>query len=190
MKANAIHRGLTHMLVTGAVVNSEKRLSAWVKKHGVESYQRFREVRDDAIHGAEIALPKLALRQLEEIEGFLSRVLHRGYEADRVDSLGRRVVLGLHAAYYHDPALLEDHVLLRYKDRAGVRYLRDVPKSRRAEAYQRGYNGRPAFVRVLADYLAGMTDAFALQEHQKLMSMGAIPIPGSEQLRREAHDLD
>jgi hypothetical protein len=30
-----------------------------------------------------------------------------------------------------------------------------------------------------------MTDAYALEEHARLMEMGAVPIPSVEQLRRE-----
>jgi hypothetical protein len=40
-------------------------------------------------------------------------------------------------------------------------------------------------VRLLCDYVAGMTDSFALAEHAKLLEMGAVPIPSAEQLRRE-----
>ena len=37
----------------------------------------------------------------------------------------------------------------------------------------------------VADYLAGMTDAYAIREHARLTEIGAIPIPSAEQLRRE-----
>ena len=30
-----------------------------------------------------------------------------------------------------------------------------------------------------------MTDPFALHEHQRLAGIGAVPIPGAEQLKRE-----
>jgi hypothetical protein len=47
------------------------------------------------------------------------------------------------------------------------------------------YRPLPRFARAVADYLAGMTDAFALAEHGRLLKMGAVPIPSAEQLRRE-----
>ena len=37
MRANTIHRGLIHLMVTGAVVNSERNLGRWAEKHGVDS---------------------------------------------------------------------------------------------------------------------------------------------------------
>jgi hypothetical protein len=43
-------------------------------------------------------------------------------------------------------------------------------------------------VRVVVDHLAAMTDAFALDEHARLHTMGAVPIPGAERLRNERGD--
>ena len=111
--------------------------------------------------------------------------VRRGFEADRVDGRGRRVLLGLLAAYHADPTLLEPHVLFRYKEIAGVGYLRDLPRERVEQEVRRRYREDPRFLRLLADYLAGMTDAYAVAEHARLLEMGAVPIPGVEQLRRE-----
>ena len=33
-----------------------------------------------------------------------------------------------------------------------------------------------------------MTDTYAMAEHARLIEMGAVPIPGAEQLRREDAD--
>jgi dGTPase len=130
-------------------------------------------------------LPASTLALLEGLEGFLEAKVRRGFDADRVDGRGRRVLLGLFAAYFADPALLEDHVLFRYREATGVRYLRDLPRDAVEAELAGRYRGDPRFARLLGDYLAGMTDAFALAEHGRLLEMGAIPIPSSEQLRRE-----
>jgi len=111
--------------------------------------------------------------------------VRRNFEAERVDGRGRRVLLGLFAAYHSDPRLLEPHVLLRYKEIAGVRYLRDLPRAEVEGEIARRYRRDPRFVRVLADYLSGMTDPYAVAEHARLLEMGAVPIPSVEQLRRE-----
>ncbi len=55
----------------------------------------------------------------------------------------------------------------------------------RVDAEVERYRRDPRFVRVLADHVAAMTDAFALAEHARLLEMGAVPIPSAEQLRRE-----
>ncbi|MBZ5638980.1 MAG: HD domain-containing protein [Acidobacteriia bacterium] len=185
MKANAIHRGLTHLLVTSAILASEGSLARWSERNGVVSPETFLEIRDRAVTPETVRLPAAALRLLEDLEGFLEAKVRRGAEADRVDGRGRRVLLGLFAAYFADPTLLEDHVLLRFKEAAGVRYLRDLPRDAVETELAGRYRGDPRFARLLGDYLAGMTDAFALTEHAQLLEMGAVPIPSAEQLRRE-----
>ncbi len=185
MKANAIHRGLTHLLVTSAILASDGALGRWASRHGVAEPGQFLSVRDGAVDWGLVGLPPAVLRLLQDLEGFLEARVRRGAGADRVNGRGRRVLLGLFAAYFADPTLLEDHVLLRYKEIAGVPYLRDLSREAPAEDVAGRYRGDPRFARLLGDYLAGMTDAFALAEHAKLLEMGAVPIPSVEQLRRE-----
>jgi dGTPase len=185
MKANAIHRGLTHLLVTGAILNTDAALRRWSTRHGISAYGTFLERRDDVLQDGLVSLPRRARDLLDDLEGFLAARTHRGHEADQVEARGRRAVLGLFAAYFADPSLLADHVLLRYKEISGVRFLRDVPRPALEKEFARSYRGDPRFVRLLADYLGGMTDSFATTEHARLLAMGAVPIPSAEQLRRE-----
>lgn len=183
-KANAIHRGLTHLLVTGAILGSQSALARFRETHGVDTPGRFAEVRDGAVTGREIGFTRGGEPLLADLEGFLVARVHHGAEADGVEARGRHALLGLFAAYFADPGLLDDHVLLRMKEAAGVRYFRDLPREAR-EREARAYRADPRFTRVLADHLAAMTDAYALAEHARLHGMGAVPIPSAEQLRRE-----
>lgn len=185
MKANAIHRGLAHLLVTTAILASAASLARWAQRHGVSDPESFRGALDANGAGNEVALTPKGLRLLEEMEGFLRARVHRGFEADRLESRGRRTVLGLFAAYLADPTLLEDHVLLRYKEMAGVRYLRDLRRAAVEGEVVRHYRKDMRFVRVLVDHLAGMTDGYAVAEFARLLEAGAVPIPSAEQLRRE-----
>ena len=170
MKANAIHRGLTHLLVTGSILETQKALAKWDARRGAG--------------GGEVRPGREGETLLAEIESLLASRVHRGAESERVEARGRRVVLGLFAAYFSDPGLLDDHVLLRMKDAAGVRYWRDLPHDSREREAKR-YRSDARFTRLLADHLAAMTDAYALAEHARLLEMGAVPIPSVEQLRRE-----
>ncbi len=186
MKANAIHRGLTHLLVTGALLASARSLQAWGEAQRVDTPAAFLErYGEGAVRGDEVTLPEATRGLLEDLEGFLEGRVHRGREADRVESRGRRVMLGLFAAYHADPGLLDDATLLRFKETAGVRYLRDVPREAVDAEVRKNYRRDPRYARLLADWLAGMTDAYALAEHARLTEMGAVPIPSAEQLRRE-----
>ncbi len=185
MKANAVHRGLTHLLVTSAILSSEGALGRWAARHRVTDRESFFRARDEAVSWNEIGLPPKAEKLLAELEGFLASRVYRRAEADRVNGRGRRAVLGLISACLADPTLLDDHVLLRYKETARVRYLRDLPRQDAEAEVSAVYRRDPRFVRLLADHVAGMTDAFALAEHARLLEMGAIPIPSAEQLLRE-----
>jgi dGTPase len=174
IKANAIHRGLTHLMVTTTILSSRKRLTS-----------RSDRLLAGELAGTEIGMSGAAERLLTDLERFLSVRVHRGFGPDRVDGRGRRVLLGLFAAYHGDPGLLEDHVLFRVRTLTGRPYLRDLPRDEAAAETAGHYRGDPRFARVLSDYLAGMTDTYAVMEHARLMEMGAIPIPSVEQLRRE-----
>ena len=184
-KANAIHRGLVHLLVTGAIMASARSLSRWAASHGVETADGFRELGDEAVKGNEIDLPPSGRRMLDDIEGFLEARVYRGRAADQLEAQGRRVLLGLFAAYQADPTVLEDHVLLRFKEVAGVRFLRDLPRQAVEAELAARYRANPRFAQLLADHLAAMTDPFAIHEHARLTRIGAVPIPSAEQLKRE-----
>jgi dGTPase len=185
MKANIIHRGLIHMLVTAALLASGRALRGWLERNEVENAGDFRTLRDEAVQGDEIGLPQGGRRMLEEIEDFLEARVRRTEAAARMDGRGRRIILGLFAAYHADPVLLPDHLLLRFKELARVPFLRDLPVAKVEGEIAARYRGDGRFARLLADHLSAMTDAYAVAEHAKLMEMGAVPIPSVEQLRRE-----
>jgi len=186
MKINAIHRGLVHMLVTATILASRRSLDRFCERHEIADAATFLESRDSSVRGDEVRLPAAAKRLLEDIEGFLEARVHRGFAVDQAEARGRRIVLGVFAAYHADPTLLEDHLLLRYKEVGGVRFLRDLPrKAQQAEIAAR-YSGEPRFARLLADHIAAMTDAYAVAEHARLVEIGAVPIPSAEQLKRES----
>ncbi len=186
VKANMVHRGVIHLMVTAAVLHSARRLGRWAARHKVRRPEDFRAVADHAVEGNEIDLSPTGRGMLQDIEGFLEAHVHRRFEADREDARGRRVLLGLFAAYHVDPTLLDDYVLLRYKEVAGVRFLRDLRRGEIEQEVAQRYHPDPRFVRLLVDHLSAMTDAYALAEHARLLEMGAVPIPGVEQLKRES----
>jgi len=185
MRANAIHRGLIHLLVTSAVVEGERALERFAAEHAIEDHGKFLTLRDEALAGSEITLPAPAARVLDEIEGFLTAHVRRGRAADQAEAQGKRILVGLFAAYQADPTLLDDHVLIRFKQLSGAPYLRDVLHDNVEDVVSRHYRGDSRFLRLLADHLAAMTDTFAMVEHTRLTEIGAMPIPSAEQLRRE-----
>jgi len=79
------------------------------------------------------------------LRSFLFRRMYRHYKVNRMMSKAKRVVRGLFDYYLAEPTCMPDEW--------------------REQAAQSGENER---ARLVADYIAGMTDRFALEEHQKL----------------------
>jgi dGTPase len=86
-----------------------------------------------------------------ELKQFLREQLYRHYRVHRMSMKAQRMVYELYEAFFDDLRLLPHE----YQQRAAM-YEHDL-----------GISGR---ARVVADYIAGMTDRFAIVEHQKLFS--------------------
>jgi len=167
MRLNAIHRGLTHLLVTNGIRRSETELARWATREKVDTTERFYR-RRGAFPPTVVDLTDRASELLAEVEGFLeaegARI--RGMAVAR--RRARRLLEGLFGAYYADPAVLDDYLLLRFRDIEGVRYLRDLPAAEVEREVTRQYRGSPRLVRLICDHLAGMTDTYADAEYRRL----------------------
>jgi dGTPase len=92
-----------------------------------------------------IAFSDAMMDQDRALKSFLRERMYRHYLVNRMTSKARRVVADLFDLFLGEPSLLPDEWQSRI----------DAPGT-----------GRTA--RVIADYIAGMTDRFALDEHHKL----------------------
>ena len=99
----------------------------------------------------------------------MARRVINSWVVNRMDERARRVLTALFAATYRNPRLLEDHVLLRFKEAARVRFLRDCDPADVAGEIAARYWNNPVFVRTLADHLASGTDTWALAEFERLL---------------------
>lgn len=82
--------------------------------------------------------------QADELKHFLMHNLYRHYRVMRMTSKARRIVRELFSAFLEDPRLLPDE-------------------------YRK--EGKEAQARAIADYIAGMTDRYAIREHRQLFRM-------------------
>jgi dGTPase len=87
------------------------------------------------------------------LKTFLREHVYRHYKVRRMTSKARRVIGALFEAFFSDPGLMPDE----HKDSAA-----------RLESVQ-GTAGR---ARAVADYIAGMTDRYAILEHRRLFDPG------------------
>ena len=81
------------------------------------------------------------------LKGFLRTNLYQHYQVRRVTNKARRIISELFDAFMNDPLLLSD----QYREKA--------------------HSDKP---RAIADYIAGMTDRYAIREHRRLFAVGEI----------------
>ena len=89
----------------------------------------------------------------QALKAFLREHVYRHYKVRRMTAKAGRVVGALFDAFFHDPGLMPDV----HKDTGA-----------RLESLQ-GTAGR---ARAVADYIAGMTDRYAILEHRRLFDPG------------------
>ncbi len=85
--------------------------------------------------------------QQRSLKTFLRDNLYRHYQVRRMTNKARRIIADLFTAFMQDPGLLP-------------------PQYQRMAADQ--------CVRAVADYIAGMTDRYAIREHRRLFAVGEI----------------
>ena len=81
-----------------------------------------------------------------ELKTFLRTELYRHYQVVRMTNKARRVIRDLFAAFLSEPRLL--------------------PPQYQASGELEG------MPRVIADYIAGMTDRYAVKEHRRIFTVG------------------
>lgn len=117
-----------------------------------ETRRRIEAAAPESIDAVRAAPPLVAFsepirREADELKSFLRERLYRHYQVMRMTTKARRIVRELFGAFMDDPRLLPaDHRL---------RAERDGP-------------------RAIADYVAGMTDRYAIKEHRRLFAVGEI----------------
>ena len=87
------------------------------------------------------------LPELRVLKAFLRENLYHHYQVLRMTDKARRIIQDLFGAFMNDPRLLPP----QYQLMARV----DQP-------------------RAIADYIAGMTDRYAMREHRRLFAVGEI----------------
>jgi dGTPase len=139
-----ILRRMINHLVLDLIDSSRARLAA----AGVTSIGQVRAHREfligfsDAVRGENLGLKK-----------FLREQVYRHYKVQRMTSKARRVVRELFDAFFADPALMPDE----HRPTGGSHELPPGPAGR---------------ARAVADYIAGMTDRYAILEHRRLFDPG------------------
>jgi dGTPase len=134
-----ILRRMINHLVTDLIDSSAARLAA----SGVRSIAEVR-----SYSGALIGFSETTGARNYELKTFLRERVYKHYKVRRMTAKARRVVRELFDAFFNDPTLMPDS-----------------PQARARLELVRGPAGR---ARAVADYIAGMTDRYAILEHSRL----------------------
>ena len=135
-----ILRRMINHLVTDLIDASRARLQA----SGVGSIAEVR-----ANPGPLIGFSEATRDSNQALKSFLRESLYKHYKVRRMTAKARRIVRELFDAFFNDPTLMPDE---------------HKATGSRLES-QRGPAGR---ARAVADYIAGMTDRYAILEHSRL----------------------
>jgi dGTPase len=115
-----------------------------------ESERRIAAARPASIEDVRQAAPLVAFspevrKEADALKSFLLHNLYRHFRVMRMTTKAKRIVADLFRAFHDEPRLLPlDHQARVAEDRA----------------------------RAIADYVAGMTDRYAMKEHQRLFAIG------------------
>ncbi|MBN2048747.1 MAG: deoxyguanosinetriphosphate triphosphohydrolase [Anaerolineaceae bacterium] len=96
-----------------------------------------------------VGFDKDFLRRNRELKQFLFDNLYRHFRVMRMTVKAERILSDLFLAYQTDPTILPAHIIQRF-DTTGKE-------------------------RTICDYIAGMTDRFAIDEHQKIFNPAVMP---------------
>jgi len=168
-RQNTLIRGLIHLLVTNVIRASWTRLTAWSEKRGLGDKRDLRGELDRLPEGA-VDFDGRGRTLFENLKEFIYRYIINSFYVNRSDGRARHFVTALFRSFYINPRQLDSYVLLRYRDLIRRPYLRDFGLEEVDEEIRHNYHNSPAFVRLVADHIAGMTDKYALDEYERLYS--------------------
>ena len=171
-------RGMIHLLVTDLITASRAAIERWLTARKIGTPDEFYAQRRK-LSGSLVAPSKTGERFYQELKEFIYKEIIHSHQMARHDGRAQLIVTALFSAYYKNPRLLPDYVLLRYRDLAGVEYLRDVSLKRLDAEVSTHYSRKPLFIRSIADHLAGMTDSYAVAEYDSMFAAYPRSRPGT-----------
>ncbi len=139
-------RRIINDLVTDLVNTSQTAIS----KKMPESINDIRAYHEPLIQFSETMRAKN-----RELKSFLHKNLYQHYRVHRMSKKAKKIIFDLYSAFYNDIPLLPD----KYREQAAT------------AQQQNGDSGR---ARIVSDYIAGMTDRYAIAEHERIFNAKII----------------
>ncbi len=174
-RQNTLVRGIIRLFVKDVVETSAERIGVFCERRGISSHDDFaacaREVSQTTVwFSSEVE------ELFTELKTFIYAKIINQTPVSRQDWRARRVLTALFKAFWREPSVLPDYLLLRATEELDLPYLRDLPLKRVAAVVGERYHACPGFARLIVDHLAGMSDRFALEEYSTLQ----LPSPNRD----------
>jgi dGTPase len=154
-------RGLINLLIDDIIRNTLNNISNFYRRKG--RLQDFDE---------ELVCFSAEINPLQkELNKFIYKQIIEYSRNDWADELGEKLLARLFEAYLLYPDSLPDYVLEKYFQETGEKFC----KERLGDADQVSELRKDGgFFRIICDYIAGMTDNFAVHEAERLSRIGRI----------------
>lgn len=162
LRGDALRTAVIRELISRQVVDLLEETESQLKKLRIETLQDIRE------QTKPIVCFTPSLQQFKkDLETFLRERVYKHYRVLRMAQQGRRLLQEMFAELVRAPELLPPRYLARWSEAP-------ADLARRAAAAASDVRVRePRIERIVADYLAGMTDRFARQEYLRLFQSSA-----------------
>lgn len=146
-------RGLINLLVTDLVETTLKN----IQNKKIESLQDIYQKGKGLVN-----LSSKIKKQNTALKRFLNKKLYRHFRVIRMAEKAERVITQLFHTYQKNPQTMPPEFLIRYQQRSPFlkAKLNKIPKNQKKYGEQ--------IERIVCDYIASMTDRFALDEYKKL----------------------
>jgi len=146
LSARRVKYEVVRRMITSHVNDIIGTTQANLKKHNINSPEEVR-----ALPSAIVSFSAELREQNKELKQFLFHNLYRHYRVQRMSRKAKQLIGEQFEAYMDDPRLLPN----KYQSRV------------KAMEKESGVDGR---ARAIADYIAGMTDRYAIAEHDRLFN--------------------
>ncbi len=156
---NLLISGLVRILVSDVIQNTIRRVEDFCRRKA-----RFTDF-DEWL----VIFSLDVNRKQNELDSFLQKELANNFQVNRVNKKSEKVIRKLFKAYYTNPLQMNDKFLERYTShKVGPEFrLRKLPHKQVQDTI-RDFQEDPLYARHMADYIASMTDSFAIQEYKAI----------------------
>jgi len=149
LKINETVRHMINFLIVDVIEETHRRIKA-------ADVRSFDDVR--ATNKPLVGFSQKAKKMNGELKKFLYKNMYRHYRVARMANKAERVIREIFDVYMHSPAMLPGH-----------------QQNEMQTAKASGSLSKQCLARIIADYIAGMTDRYALEEYERLFNITSRP---------------